>query len=195
MDFETIEAALANYVTASTGLKAVWMNQPRPHMSRPFATLHKIALVPIGSGDELRYEEVDSDPTPEVTLIKLAPTVYGLRRLSVRIRFISRDQRAGQDGPYYVERAMIAMRRPTIKSALQAAGLAFVSMTPLLNQDEVFDERYESIAALDLVFHVASTTTVSEDQSHYVKKVEITTDNVPSDQIGIHEELFGDLES
>ncbi len=194
MDFQVVEDALAEYVTDSTGLRAVWMNQPRPNMPRPFATLHKMAFTPVGMGDEIRYEEVDIDPTP-VTTIELAPTVCGFRQLSVRIRFISRDQRAGQDGPFYVERAMIALRRPTIKAALQEAGLAFVSMRPLLNQDEVFDDRHESIAALDLIFNVASTITDAEDQTQYVSKVEITSDHVPDDQLGMHEQLFGDLDS
>lgn len=192
MNFETIENALATYVTDSTGLRAVWLNQVRPNMPRPYALLHKIAFPTIGH-DEIRYEEVDVDPGAGVT-IQLEPTICGSRQLSVRIQFVSRDQRAGQDGPFYVERAMISLKRPTIKEALQEAGLAFVSMRAILNQDEVFDDRYESIASLDLIFNVASTITESEDQVDYVSKVEITSNTEP-EEIGIDEELFGDLDS
>ena len=278
MDWAGIQTALTSWITTSTGLQTVWLNQVRPQTPRPFATLEILNLSRVGFDSTLYNEIIVPILTPIVftiridsvgatdtfewqknsepfvsgipitgfnqsmsngmmaqfnamtghtlgdtwtlsasttaisnavfagtglddltinefffpdTLVQLQPTTWGTRALTVRVRFISRDQRPGHDAIFYAERASISIRRPFNIGNFHLAGLVYLEDIIINIQDAVFDERMESIAVLDIKFNVADSITIDDEVTSYIKKVDIEIETSPDD-IAVHQ-IFGDI--
>ncbi len=189
MNWQDFQDAIVAWIENSLGIKAIWMNQARQNIPKPFVTLQIISMRSIGE-DEVRYEtELLNDPGHEEV-----PTVAGLRQITIRVIAYSRDQRAGLDGVFFIEKARSSLWRPTIKTALQTAGIGYVSDQPLISQDASFDQRYESICAMDVTFNVAYNLTNAEDETGYIDKAEMTSDITGlASELQIDHEIFGNI--
>ncbi len=133
--------ALKDWVQGSTGLVAIWENEPRPaRLEKPMAIL---------SGPH----SVEQDSPDWLTWADGVPTVVAPRRLMFSLRVVNRTQTPDVRAQRYVELARMSLALPATRRLLKAAMLAYVRASTIKQMDVEYDDRMESVASLDLWFN------------------------------------------
>jgi hypothetical protein len=82
-------------------------------------------------------------------------TVHGNRELDVTIRARGRTHTPNSSAQYAIEELKTSLKKPSILTALQAAGIAVVRTGNTQNYNAPRDQREESIAAMVVTFGMA----------------------------------------
>lgn len=184
MNWSTIQDAIKDWLEDTTGLTTVWMNQARPITTKPFITVQLISNV-IENQDMLDF-------TLNGTVLE--PKVEGHRLLTYQIMAISRNQNAGYDANNYLELARTALNKPVIFDALRAANLLVNNIGAILIRDQVFDNRYESRAILEVQFRAVQEVDYTDvaDNMNYIERAEVSSDlGNADDNLDLVDEIIG----
>lgn len=191
MAFDTYKPALLTWVETygslpaagavkARPLEAVWQHEQRPWVGKARALLRMHTTRSRGV-DQVKWDQ-------DVTLpagADMVPTVFGVRELTLSILVETRDQTAAGDAQVHLERLRTSLRLPTVQAAFRAAGLAFAASVPVVNLDEVVQNRMESRAVLDVFFNaIAELTEPTSSADSYVEKVETSADFDTGDGTG-----------
>lgn len=159
MDIEAIEDALLAWVKAQTttptfteGLPTAWRNKPATMQVKLPARieLDGPTLIEQRGQDWLMHEDESAT--------QVLPTVVGNREFLVTIRAVGRSQAGNSRGQYWIERLRASLKKPSVLLAFQDANIAVVNAGPTAQYDAPFDNRVESIAAMEVRF----ATTIAE---------------------------------
>lgn len=172
MNLLVIEPALCALAAALTGVTAaccVFENAPRP-MSPDgrFVILSWVSRTGVGQ-DGLRWDYAAADdPLDEMT-----PTVQGSReaRLQFAVEVIA-DQRAGHNAAAIVEKARTRFTRPSIRSALEAVGLALAVVGPATQADYPADGRMVSRSLFEVALNGHASEADTTSRTSYIATVE-----------------------
>lgn len=173
MDWSAIQSAIQTWAENSTGLTAVWMNQPRPMTAKPYVVLQIIS----SSIEGIDYVDYTYSTTPTDRLI---PSVNGYRLINVQVSCISRNQSAGYDAMPYLELARAKLHLPTSLAVLKDADLAVNWNSAIIQvRDTKFDNRIESRAILDIQFRAIENLDLSTDADQdesYIEQISLSSD-------------------
>mgnify|MGYP002134177033 CR=1 FL=1 len=118
-----------------------------------------------------RYQDrldAADDPLDEMT-----PTVQGSReaRLQFAVEVIA-DQRAGHNAAAIVEKARTRFTRPSIRSALEAVGLALAVVGPATQADYPADGRMVSRSLFEVALNGHASEADTTSRTSYIATVE-----------------------
>lgn len=173
MDLATIEPALAALAAAVTGLPAaacVWANAPRPLAGSALALvfLSWVSRTGVGLDGVTWAYAADADPLQEMT-----PTVQGSREARLQIAVeVYANQTAGQNAAHYIERARTRLSRPSVRAALEAAGLALASVGAATQADYAADQRMVSRSLFEVVLNAHASEPDEAGRTSYIATVE-----------------------
>jgi hypothetical protein len=152
MDIEAIEETLEAWARAQTGLPAAWRNKPATMQIKLPARieLDGPTLIESPGQDWLMHEDASDT--------QVQPTVVGNREFTVTIRAVGRSQAGNSRGQFWIERLRASLKKPSVLALFQDANIAVVTAGPTAQYDAAFDNRVESIAAMEVRF----ATTIAE---------------------------------
>lgn len=189
MQFQTYSTALQSWVeTQLPGVTAQFKNQRGGWQSKTRARLRLKSSRDLGV-DELRHVQDVSLPAGA----DLVPTVSGLRLLTLSITLQTRDQSPDATARWHLEKLRTSLRKPSVKAALLAAGLAFTTAESVVPLDRWVDERIESQAAMDVHFNAVVNERDTAEAGSFVEKVGISANLIApgGGDVGWTEEEFG----
>lgn len=132
--------------------------------------------------DELRWATDVGEPAGSDHI----PTVNGNRLLTLSILMQTRDQRHDKTARYYLEQLRTSLRKPSVKTALYAAGLAYATSETIQNLDRWVDDRWESQAQMDIHFNAVAIDRDTAEGASYVDTVihSATIETPAGDDVG-----------
>lgn len=172
MNLTTIEPALCAIASSLTGITAaccLFENAPRPMSADGrFVILSWVSRSGVGQ-DGLRWDyAVAADPLDEMT-----PTVQGSRECRLQFAVeITADQRAGHSAAALAETARTRFTRPSIRAALEAAGLALASVGAATQADYPADGRMVSRSLFEVVLNAHASEADTTSRTSYIATVE-----------------------
>lgn len=160
MDLESIETVLLAWVKTATGMPGAWRDKPGTMQVKLPARieLDGPTLIEQRGQDWLIYEDDDVDPDADPTV---TPTVVGNREFLVTVRSVGRSQEGNSRGQYWIERLRASLKKPSVLEAFREANIAVVMAGPTHQYNAPFDNRVESIAAMEVRF----ATTIAEQDT------------------------------
>jgi len=175
MNWSTIQSGVKAWAEGTTGLTAYWRNQQVPAFTpKPFILLQIIATSKVDV-DSLDYVYDNTQPPTE----EMVPTLSGYRKITVAMTVVSRDQTANFDAINYLELARAGLNQPQYSETLTNAGLALVWTSQGISlQDAIVDNRYESRAAMDIIFRAVQYIQYKNpnDTNGYITQTEVSSD-------------------
>lgn len=172
MNLATIEPALCAIASSLTGITAaccLFENAPRPMSADGrFVILSWISRAGVGQ-DGLRWDyAVAVDPLDEMT-----PTVQGSRECRLQFAVeVTADQRAGFSAAAIAERARTRLSRPSVRAALEAAGLALASVGAATQADYPADQRMVSRSLFEITLNGHASEADTTSRTSYIATVE-----------------------
>lgn len=108
---------------------------------------------------ELRFLNEDSIGYDDVEDVEVAPGVFvpritGVREFTVSMRYSSRAETT--PARMGLEKIRACLHHPRLTQILDDVGVSFLTTEPLVTLDAVSDERWQSVAVLDVRFGVLS---------------------------------------
>ena len=192
MDFKAYDdAAIAWVQTQIPGVSAQVKNMRGGWRGKVRCRLNFMSSRDLGV-DELRYEQDTDLPAGE----DFVPTVSGNRQLTLSLLLQSRDQRAECTARWHLEKLRTSLRKPSVKTALRAAGLAYTTAESVVQLDRHVDDRWESQASLDIHFNAVVNERDTDEAGSYVDKASIAATLTAPDgvtDVGWTEETFGNI--
>jgi hypothetical protein len=101
--------------------------------------------------DSLGYDDVED---VLIAPNRYAPRITGLREFTLSVRFSSRSTATAARKS--LEKLRACLHHPRLVQTLEDVGLSFLSTEPLVTLDNVEQERWQSVAVLDVRFGVLS---------------------------------------
>lgn len=172
MNLSVIEPALCAIAASLTGIAAaccLFENAPRPMSADGrFVILSWVSRAGVGQ-DGLRWDyAVAADPLDEMT-----PTVQGSRECRLQFAVeVTADQRAGYSAAALAETARTRFTRPSIRAALEAAGLALASVGAATQADYAADQRMVSRSLFEVVLNAHASEPDEAGRTSYIATVE-----------------------
>lgn len=155
-----VNTQLAGEVTAQMVYEqGQWQGKARARLNFP-------TIAPVGN-DALRWEQ-DEELDPGEDFI---PTVVGNRQVTLSILMQTRDQRPTKSATYFLEKLRTSLKKPSVRAALYAAGLAHATTSGIVPLDRVVDDRWESQASMDVIFNAVAIETDTAEQNSYMDTV------------------------
>lgn len=150
-DLATMLPGLAALMTKLTGVRVEERDAPQKQqdpLARGKLQYVVTGCMPIGR-DEIRY--LDNPADAGATLLE---TVFGLRKLTVQVRFEGSDHRPGQDALFYLERLGTRIRLPSATTTLSDLGLALQSIETFhdISRVQSAEDRRNSVGYKDFIF-------------------------------------------
>lgn len=105
----------------------------------------------IGSERAIGYDDVEE---VQVAAGQFVPRITGIREFTLSIRMSSRSEVTASRGG--LERVRSCFHHPRLLQVLEEGGVAFLSTETLQTFDGVSDQRWESVAVLDVRLGVVS---------------------------------------
>jgi hypothetical protein len=160
--WETIEAAITDWIARVLDLETVWANQAEPQAPRPFAMVSITGPVVIGLADEKRMQEkVNSSGDP---INEWAQKTVGQREITIGIQ-IEVDRSASQDPRRHARalatRLQSSLMIDDITRDLELAGLAYREPMPVQDVSIVIGAEFVNRALFE--FRAGLASTVTED--------------------------------
>lgn len=162
-----VENAVRAWILSTTGLDGsrVWFAQqpvPSPAIDsgEPRITIDVGDLRPIGQ-DELRHDFDSSRPAGQ----EIQYTAIGPREVTVSVQAFA-EEGAGE----LLERAMTGLRLPSVRDALNAAGVGVLRVGTVRRLSVVRGTTYEDRALLEVVLQISSSAV---ERIGYFDRVEI----------------------
>lgn len=171
---EWAQSVLATAGYNGQPIPVAWMNDERPMQLKLPARVeldgpHSVDQV---GEDWVTYaESIGAEPAiPDGDMI---PTVNGNRLFTVTIRVVSRQQSRNGNALVLVERLRSSLKKPSTLARFQAANLAIVRMSKVAEYDQEFDQRVESIHAVEL--RMGTTVQDSDSTAGRIKAFTLTS--------------------
>lgn len=120
------------------------------HEAHPLMQDDTVELA-ISAESAVGYDDLELVEQPDGRLV---PRITGSREFTLSIRFQTRNEVIGARTALETVRA--SFHHPTRLAILENAGIGFLRTEMLQSFDDVFADRYESIAVLDVRFTVVS---------------------------------------
>lgn len=153
MNLAGIQATVAGWAVAQSGLPVYWVGAPQPMQLKPRIELDgPLAIEQRGTDWILWSEPADASGSGVV------PTAVGNRELTIIIRAIGRSASPNDRAQYWIERLRTSLHMPSVLAHFHSGGLAIVRSGPIAQYDAPIDNRIESIAAAEIRF----ATTVAD---------------------------------
>ena len=185
LDFGAIETAIATWLAGATSLprvdvgdvaaRIVVRNDKVPQPPPPYLTFH--VPMPLGSGDP---DEVRQSHDPAAAAgAEVVYTIRGERQFVCSVQAFTEAAVGGTDfegnrtAKAYLEDARIALRKPSVRAALHAAGLSVVSIEGAADFSARLGAVGQGRATLDVRFRCVDSAT---DTTGYIDHVSATGD-------------------
>lgn len=160
MNIGTIRTALFQWASANSGGNpVVWADQAAPRPARPFVTLRLNGPFRDLGADELRHTGVEGEFE-----------ICGHRRLVLSVQVVgTADQAASLALAVALN---LSLSKPSVLSALSAAGLAVSDAGDVRNLTAYLDTQFEARFAFDTTLMAVASTS---DSLGSIRSVEITS--------------------
>ena len=137
LNFETVKTNLYDWVLANCpGCSVIFLNENAPRPAQPYVTLFLSSMNQIGE-----------DYTPEADINGLVDMV-GDREFTLQI------QTYGGDCITRLENLRSSLQMQTVLDTLRTNGIVFVNHFPINDTTELLDSRFETRAAMDVLFRI-----------------------------------------
>lgn len=168
MSYAAIENALRAWVKTATGFadgKVIWSAQNGPRPDGPFVALTLGAPVALGQ-DEITHNFDAGRPDGS----KIEHVVRGVRELSLEVAVFDADVVGDASAIALVSKLQTALRLPSVRDALNAAGLSPIS-TATQNLAAVLGNDFEGRANLDVRFYAPVS---ASELGTYIETAQVT---------------------
>lgn len=149
MDIESYKDAIKAWVEDQAGITAQWRDEKGGWQAKTRARLHLSSPRSLGV-DHLGWAQADEGLPAGADFV---PQVSGNRTITLSILVQSRNQSGSNVAIWYLEKLRTSLRKPSVRAALYAAGLAHSTSEAALDLDVTVDCRKESQASLDVHFN------------------------------------------
>ncbi len=177
-DRRTIEDAIYDWLSGSSGVAAHWDYQKPPQPQFPFSSMRILSITRIGGEDETRITEDPGAPAGE----EIEQALSGPRRLVCSFNFYSTSNDPTSDAALLAARAQSALSLPTYAAALYRAGVSVIDEGAIRDLSELQSETWVSRFQFDVTFGIASNVI---EKIGYIETVE-----VDSPPLGWDPEIF-----
>lgn len=143
MTIAAYKTAIKTWLEAQSGLTVQWRDESGGWQAKPRIRAHLSA----GEGKGIDWLSWAQD-TGLAAGSDFVPTVNGNRELLLSIVCETRDQTDPALG--YLEKVRTSCLKPSVKAVLSAAGLVAYGTERTLDLSQWVDDRYESVAQLDV---------------------------------------------
>jgi hypothetical protein len=169
------KTAIKTWVEAQTGIKAQWRDEEGGWQSKTRARLHLFDFDDLGV-DVVRHNVDGTLPAGE----DLVPTYSGVRLLNLEIQITSRRQDGGEVAHTYLRKLLTSLKKPSVRTTLANAGLAFAVATPTQDLTSLVDDRLESKATREFLFNAVENERDPDEADSYVEtwKIDATFKDV-----------------
>ncbi len=182
----TLKAQLEGFaalVASLTGLKPVAEANSPVKVIDPLKKgrieFHVIGCKPVNSVSDEIIEVYDPGTN---TLIVSS---WGLRNLTIQVKFIGYDHRFSQDALFYLERLGDRIVWPASSATLKALGLVLVTRGSFINLSKVIsaEDRQGSVGAKEFIFRatVSEEMTGDDSPSSWIETVEFASDTLDNE--------------
>lgn len=179
--------ALRAWVSSRLAMSTFWRDQPEEYRPDDYVLLSLGAMQRIGQ-DGIRYVHDPERPAGE----DMVPTVVGQREFSLTVEVHAWSQELDQTAENPLMRLELALQLPSFQQLCLDANLGLIGTGPILQADEVVDERVQSRATMDIRFATSIHLTDSDEGQSYIATADVETtlqggvggDTVLTDQVG-----------
>jgi hypothetical protein len=172
MSWATIRPVLKSLVAELSGLTAHWEDQKRPFVPsaiRALALLSVSPVTPVGVDDIVIDYDADRTEGQEI-----CDNVLGVRNFTLSVKVESYEQGDALAAVNYLENLRNRLKRRSTGAALRAVGVAIRGTEPSRDLSALRDDRWTSIAVLDIRLRMAVSETDAAHGYSYIETVEIT---------------------
>lgn len=168
MNLETIKPALKELFQALSGFPTVWENEPRPYNPGALTILNYTAIASVGIDEGVTTQDLNQPQGQE-----LADEYRGVRQVTLTVKIEALDQTDAGNAYQALERVREQLPFRGTGEALRAVNCALSRVMSTEDLTEALDDRQESIAALDLILTVR-TSTPDPTRYGYIATVAVT---------------------
>jgi hypothetical protein len=147
---ETVENAIYAWVVAGSGLpgeQVIWDNPNQPRPTAPYIAMRITGYQPIGQ-DWVNLGDAPADPQPLADITVIA---RGQRQFTIALRCFAVALTGDNSAGSILSRVLSAMSLPSIREALNAAGLGLSIINPIQIIDGVLgSSTFEPRASVDI---------------------------------------------
>ena len=161
---------LLEWVHARTGLDTYWSDQPERYEDQDYVLLTMGGQRRVGQ-DGIRYAFDSGRPEGQ----QMVPTVVGQREFTVRVEVVAWSQELSETAEIPLTNLEAALQLPSFQQLLLDLNLGLVSTGPLVQTDQVADERMLSRAAIDIVFATSIQVSDADEGQSYIETAEVET--------------------
>lgn len=165
-----IAPVLLTLAQSLTGLDAVWENQARPYIP---SVDRSIVLMSFGAISMVGSDETRPAWDPLIDHGEWSDTTVGQRKIPWRVKVCSLEQGDNDTAWATLEKFRIRLGRRgagVILDALNDVGCSLADVGPTQDLQVPIDDRWASVAALDVMLNAAFTDT-DPDRYTYIAKV------------------------
>lgn len=169
IDWKKIQDPLRQWFCDASGIPAFWFGEEVENADKPYCELQVGSSGGLGV-DETRETLDLSQPGREIVSCQT-----GNRTFMLSCRAKTRDQSPNSAARFYLEKVRTALSSAWSKAVFRATNLAFVEAMPLVNLDEVFQDRQQSRALLEIQFATVVNLVDPRDGGGYIDKTEVSS--------------------
>jgi len=173
MDWDVMQETLEKWVKLNTNIPVVWNKQDAENYGPPVVELKISTFQQIGE-DEIRSEYNDAATDGRDLMI----TIAGQRRFTLGCKFRSRDNRPGYAAQAYAEKLRNSSVKPSTTALLRSGEMAIFKADPTIDLSNIFQDREESIAVLDIHMGTVVNESSESEFATYINTVEVTSNVV-----------------
>lgn len=178
IDYATIYPCLQKWACDATRINAYWQNQPntvpRDANNRSHIDMF-VSLVETVGTDQSSIVDNEGSPWAEDSDGDPVQCVAGMRNMTVSFQALTRSQTPNDIAPAYLETLRGSLRMESFKKVFRECGIALVSLGNVIPLDAKFDDRWESIAEMDIVFGVVSRAIDERGSVEFIEQVEMSS--------------------
>lgn len=178
MNWTAVENALRAWVKAGSGLDnehVIWAEQGGPRPDGAFVTVRIGDLVPVGAFDEVTHGYDATQPLGE----EIEHVVRGERSCMVSVQAFTPEVMGSASARAVASRVLTALQRPSVRDALEAAGLSVYDPGTVKYVPAIVGTEFEARAVLEVGFYLVET---ASERGGYIAKVQVTNEEPTPDQ-------------
>lgn len=176
-NWTTIENAIRVWVKAGSGYgdsAVLWSDQTHARPSGAFITVRLGDTVPLGNDEVEVLTDLGADPGEEIEL-----RAVGRRELSVSVQAFTPGVTGSSAGRGILSTVQTALALPSVRAALDAAGLTPFDVGSVRNISALVGTAFEGRAVLDVRFYTNDT---ASEFTGYIEDVEAVSYMGPPDE-------------
>lgn len=146
--WEVIEPALRAFIESTGAVSAGHVYWERQAHAIAYEDVIELRIL---GEDSVGYDDVED---VEVEPGRFVPRITGYREFTLSVRYSSRTETT--PARIALEKVRACLHHPRLTEQLTDAGIHFLSTQPLVTVDAVYEDRWQSVAVLDVRFSVQS---------------------------------------